>query len=106
VSQILSAVQEGRPLIWWLPQWADALWVWGWSLIGGIIVYGLRSQSLRHAQLLLRLVLALSICVTLLYGICWIFLLQGAWLPLIPAALGIGIAGSVVAYPRFLSQKP
>lgn len=106
VSQILSAVQEGRPLIWWLPQWADALWVWGWSLIGGIIVYGLRSQSLRQAQLLLRLVVALSICVALLYGICWIFLLQGAWLPLIPAALGIGIASGVVAYRRFPSHKP
>jgi CHASE2 domain-containing sensor protein len=105
VSQILSAVQERRPLIWWLPQWADALWVWGWSLIGGIIVYGLRSQNLRQAQLLLQLVLALSICVTFLYGICWIFLLQGAWLPLIPAALGIGSTGGVVAYRRFPSHK-
>jgi CHASE2 domain-containing sensor protein len=31
VSQMLSAVQDGRPLIWWLPQWGDALWVWAWS---------------------------------------------------------------------------
>ena len=105
VSQILSAVQNGRPLIWWLPQWGDALWVLSWSLMGGILVYQLRSQSLRKAQLLLRLVLAVSICITILYGLCWVFLLQGGWLPLVPAALAIPIAGGAIAYPRFPGQK-
>ncbi|HEY9742950.1 MAG TPA: CHASE2 domain-containing protein [Coleofasciculaceae cyanobacterium] len=105
VSQILSAVQNRRPLIWWLPQWGDALWVWGWSLIGGILVYQLRSQSLREAQLLLHLVLAISICVAVLYGLCWVFLLQGGWLPLVPAALAIVLTGSAIAYPRFPSRQ-
>lgn len=101
VSQILSAVENGRPLIWWLPQWGDALWVLSWSLMGGIIVWQVRSQSLRKAQLLLRLVLAVSICVTVLYGLCWVVLLEGGWLPLIPAALAIGLTGGAIAYPRF-----
>jgi CHASE2 domain-containing sensor protein len=105
VSQLLSAVQNRRPLIWWLPQWGDALWVWGWSLIGGILVYQLRSQSLREAQLLLHLVLAISICVAVLYGLCWVFLLQGGWLPLVPAALAIVLTASAIAYPRFPSRQ-
>ncbi|HAA27451.1 MAG TPA: transmembrane sensor domain-containing protein [Cyanobacteria bacterium UBA8553] len=105
VSQILSAVENGRPLIWWLPQWGDALWVLSWSLMGGILVYQLRSQNLRKAQLLLRLVLAVSICVTFLYGLCWVFLLQGGWLPLVPAAFGLVITGVAIAYPRFPAVK-
>jgi CHASE2 domain-containing sensor protein len=98
VSQILSAVQDGRPVIWWLPQWGDALWLWVWSLTGGILVYRLCSQSENKAQSPLRLVLALSISVPGLYGLCWIFLLQGVWLPLVPAALALLITGGAIAH--------
>jgi CHASE2 domain-containing sensor protein len=98
VSQILSAVEDKRPLIWWLPQWGDALWVWAWSLTGGIVVYQLRRRSVASAQAPLRLVLALSISVTVLYGLCWIFLLQGGWLPLVPAALALVTTGCAIAY--------
>jgi hypothetical protein len=87
ISQILSAVEDGRPLIWWLPQWGDALWVWVWSATGGVLVYQVRAQSLRKAQLLLLLVLTVSLCVTVLYGLCWVFLLQGGWLPLVPSCI-------------------
>ncbi|MDF5732258.1 MAG: CHASE2 domain-containing protein, partial [Rhizonema sp. PD38] len=31
VSQILSAVLDGRPLLWGLPFWGEVLWVWSWS---------------------------------------------------------------------------
>jgi CHASE2 domain-containing sensor protein len=105
VSQSLSAVLDGRPLIWWLPEWGDALWVLGWSLTSGVLVYQLRSQSLRNAKLLLLLVLALSLCVTALYGLCWVLLLQGGWLPLIPAALAIVFTGGAIAYPRFPTRQ-
>ncbi len=105
VSQTLSAVLDRRPLIWWLPQWADSLWVWVWSLTAGILVYQLRSQSLRRAQVLILLLLTLSLCATVLYGFCWVFLLQGGWLPLVPAALAIAITGGAVAYPRFPSRR-
>jgi CHASE2 domain-containing sensor protein len=101
ISQLLSAVQDGRPQIWWIPQWGDALWVWSWSMISGILVYQLRSQSLRTAQLLLLLVLMLSICVTVLYGICWVLLLQGGWFPLVPAVFAMVLTGAAVAYLQF-----
>jgi CHASE2 domain-containing sensor protein len=101
ISQLLSAVQDGRPQIWWIPQWGDALWVWSWSMISGILVYQLRLQSLRTAQLVLILVLTLSICVTVLYGICWVLLLQGGWFPLVPAVFAMVLTGAAVAYLQF-----
>jgi CHASE2 domain-containing sensor protein len=95
VSQILSAVEDRRPLIWWLPQWGDALWVWGWSLTGGILVW--QVQSIRKGKSMLRLVLTLSLCVAVLYGLCWVFLIQGGWLPFVPAALALVITGGAIA---------
>jgi CHASE2 domain-containing sensor protein len=89
VSQTLGAVLDNRPLIWWWSQWGDALWVWGWSLTGGIVVCMVRWRSVDQRQSRLRLVLAVSISVMVLYGLCWIFLLQGGWLPLVPAILGL-----------------
>ncbi|GAA6619182.1 CHASE2 domain-containing protein [Scytonema sp. NUACC26] len=103
VSQILSAVEDGRPLIWWLPQWGDALWVWVWSLTGGVLVWQVRVRSTRPVVRRLYLVLVLSISVTFVYGICWVFLLQGGWLPLVPAVLALVSTGGIIACISFQS---
>jgi CHASE2 domain-containing sensor protein len=106
VSQLLSSVMDGRPQLWWLPQWGDALWVWAWSLIGGMLVWQVRSQSTYKAQSSLYLVLTLSICVIVLYGLCWVVLLQGGWLPLVPTALALVVTGGVIAYiPLPIQQR-
>ncbi|PSB41691.1 transmembrane sensor domain-containing protein [Cyanosarcina cf. burmensis CCALA 770] len=104
VSQILSAVLDSRPPIWWLPQWGDALWVWVWSLTGGILIYQLhwRRDKVRSP---IQLVLVLSISFAGLYGLCWCFLLQGGWLPLVPAELALLITGGAIAYIPFPTQK-
>ncbi|MDJ0595762.1 MAG: CHASE2 domain-containing protein [Pleurocapsa sp. MO_226.B13] len=44
VSQIFSAVEDNRPLLWWLPWWGDALWICFWSFAGGVIIY----RQLQH----------------------------------------------------------
>ncbi len=104
VSQILSAVLDDRPLIWWLPQWGDGLWIWVWSLTGGMLVYQLRWRR-GKARSPLHLVMALGISVAVLYGICWVFLLQGGWLPLVPAALTLVTAGGAIAYIPFPTRN-
>jgi CHASE2 domain-containing sensor protein len=79
VSQILSAVENQRFILWFFPQWGDALSIWFWSLIGGIISWRFR--------LLLRLGLIGGATVSL-YGICFISLLvKGCLLPLVPSLL-------------------
>ncbi|MEM1241638.1 MAG: CHASE2 domain-containing protein [Cyanobacteria bacterium P01_H01_bin.26] len=91
ISQILSAVIEDRSLVWVLPQWhrlqwGDGLWVWVWGLVGGLLVWQMRSVWL--------LTLAGAMAVWGLYQICLLTFVRGGWLPLVPALLTlVGTAG-------------
>ncbi len=88
-SQIISAVLDQWLIIWVLPYWGDILWIWGWCLVSGVIVWRMRS-------------LLLQICVivttdVVLYGVCaTILLTQGAWLPLIPSSFAVIFGGATV----------
>ncbi|MEB3181996.1 MAG: CHASE2 domain-containing protein [Nostocaceae cyanobacterium] len=97
VSQIISAVEDGRPQIWWLPQWGDAVWVWVWSLSGGMVVYVVRLRNFRNPRFSLQLMLTLGVSVSILYGLCWLVLLQGGWLPLVPTVLALLGTGGAIA---------
>ena len=99
VSQMLGAVLDGRSLIGTLPQWenwqwGDWLWVLAWGWGGGYLGYAVRKQR-RWLMLVILGGLAL-------YGVCWLALLNGLWLPLMPTA--IAALGTTV-WQR-LSQPP
>ncbi len=97
VSQMLKAVLDGRPLLWIWPAWGEALWVWGWSMLGGILVWRIRNP--------LRLVLAGAATLGVLYGVSFSLLVHGGWMPLVPTALALVITvGSTVAYTA--SREP
>lgn len=102
VSQILSAVLDKRPLIWVWEQWSESLWIWGWSIVGGILA--LRWRSLLHLELAIVLALAT------LYGLCFLILTQGGWVPLVPSALVLIATGGSVAVYKYVdfynSSKP
>ncbi|MGB7442754.1 MAG: CHASE2 domain-containing protein [Coleofasciculaceae cyanobacterium] len=107
VSQILSTVLDERPLIGWLPEWGNVVWVWVWSLTGGMIVWQLKWRSVCKERSPLLLVLGLSMGVGILYGVCWVFLLQGSWLPFVPAVLGLIVTGGAIAFSRApIQQQP
>ena len=90
-SQILSTVLDDRPLLWWWPQWGEVLWIGGWSLMGGLLVWGVRSP--------LKVSIGVLIGLGGLYGVCWMLFLQGGWIPLIPAAWALGLTtSSLMAY--------
>lgn len=103
ISQIISAVLDQRSLLWWLPQWLEAVWIGCWAWLGGVLVWMWRSPF-PHGHLPLRtnraaLKLGLTICLSLvvLHGVCLTFLLWGGWLPLVPAALAFIISSGSVA---------
>lgn len=97
VSQIISAVLEGRRMLWWLPAWGETLWVWGWSFVGGILVWRLRSPHLGGA--IATALIALS-------ALCFVVLLLGGWIPLVPSALALLLtSGSLVAYTIFQNRQ-
>ncbi|MBR8835091.1 MAG: CHASE2 domain-containing protein [Stigonema ocellatum SAG 48.90 = DSM 106950] len=82
VSQLLSAVLDGRPLLWTWSFWGEVIWVWEWSLVGGFFAWYLRRPA--------YLYLAGGVAIASLYGICLVALIQVAgWLPFIPSALAL-----------------
>ncbi|HEY9830438.1 MAG TPA: CHASE2 domain-containing protein, partial [Stenomitos sp.] len=92
VSQIISAVLEQRPLIKFWSWWWEVLWIWSWSLIGGVLVWRLQS---------IRLLIVGGVTLGILCGLSYYLLIQGYWVPLIPSALAIvATGGSVVAYSK------
>ncbi|WP_193199196.1 CHASE2 domain-containing protein [Nostoc sp. MG11] len=81
LSQILSAVLDRRPLLWWWSGWMEALWVWGWSFIGGITAW--------YYSKPLHLGLALVVTLLTLFGLCFSIFTLAGWIPLIPSALAL-----------------
>ncbi|MEI2578563.1 CHASE2 domain-containing protein [Scytonema sp. PRP1] len=91
VSQILSAVLDGQPLLWVLPFWGEVFWVWSWSCVGGTIAWRFRSIPTCG--------LASGVALMGLYGLCYCLLIQGCWVPLVPSAFAVIVTGgSVVAF--------
>ena len=90
VSQLLSAVLDQRPLLWAWPQWIDGLWVWGWSVVGGFLAWGLRRTS--------SLSLGIGSAIIVLTIGCLLGLILGVWLPLIPAGLALLLTGGKFVY--------
>ncbi len=88
ISQILSAVEDNRTLLWWLPQWGDTILVFLFSTTGGIIIW--------YWQNPIHQTVAVSSAVIILYIVCWFALTKGSWLPLIPLMLALLVTSGVV----------
>ena len=83
VSQIISAVLDNRLLIWTLSELNEIIWIFCWSLTGGLLVWSLSSSRL-------KIIAITAVNVAILYGTCWLFLVvNSAWLPLVPVALAL-----------------
>lgn len=90
ISHILSAVEDGRPLLWWWSWWVEALWVWGWSLVGGMIAW-------RYSKPM-YLGLAVAGALLTLFGICFGIFTHAGWIPLVPPALTLILTAMAVVW--------
>ncbi len=90
VSQILSAVLDQRPILWVLPSWGDIIWIWGWTVVGSMSVWRVRSLPRQGCVIVATVVV--------LYGVCAIALTQGLWIPFIPSAFAVVAGGVVVLF--------
>lgn len=89
ISQLISAVEDGRPLIWVWPQWAEALCIAMGAIAGSLLAW--RWTSLQLALVVILTAIALTVA-------AWATLLAGGWLPLVPTLVGLG--GSAVVTAR------
>jgi CHASE2 domain-containing sensor protein len=87
VSQIISAVEDNRPLFWWWPAWLETIWVLGWSLVGMAIAVFIRKPLYLGFSVLIGLIVIFQSC-------CIIFM-QSGWIPLIPSALAFILASTL-----------
>ncbi|BAY08341.1 CHASE2 domain-containing serine/threonine-protein kinase [Calothrix sp. NIES-2098] len=98
VSQILSVVLNKQPLFWFLPSWGEVLWIWGWTLVGGLIAW-----RIQHP---VGLGLAEATTLVALFGSNFVIFTQAGWFPVVSPALGlIAAAGSVLAYTAYQSKQ-
>lgn len=89
VSQIVSAVLDGRPMLnVWADEW-EYLWIVAWGILG--IIFG----RIIHSPLKILLFVAIaSIC---LIGVCYGLLIFGWWIPVVPAILTLVFNSVVLA---------
>ena len=97
LSQLLSAVLDGRPLIRGLPQWrsfqwGDWLWILGWTGLGT----GIGSLLGWNRRSWLMLSSAVLVATFALYQVCRLLLNQGIWLPLVPSVFAFMISVTLV----------
>jgi CHASE2 domain-containing sensor protein len=79
VSQILSAVENKRPLLTVLSEWENFIWIFVWSFVGGLIVWRIPSY--------INVIIITGVVIFLLYISCFILFIIGFWVPLVPPIL-------------------
>ncbi|MGL6338616.1 MAG: CHASE2 domain-containing protein, partial [Waterburya sp.] len=85
ISQIVSAVLDGRSLLKvWSDEW-EYLWIFVWGFIG--IALGRLFQSPW------KIFLGLGILSTGLILVCYLLLLEGWWIPVVPTLLALSLNG-------------
>ena len=98
ISQILSAVLNNERLFWFLPGWAEVIWIGGWSVVGGFLAW-----RIRHP---LGLGLAEVTSMAVLFGASFVIFTQAGWFPVISPALGLVLtAVGVLALSAYNSEE-
>ena len=87
-SQIISAVLDGRPLIWWFPEWIESFWIVIWSMIGGMVSSRYSSKNLR--------VIAIVSSLTILWISSYLLLIFGGWIPVVSPTLTLLVTAAIV----------
>ena len=95
VSQLLSAVLDNRPLLTPLSLAQQAGWVWVWAAVGGFLsLWKLKGKEIR--QFINRLSIRLLMAIAFLYGLTFLSLIRGYWLPFVSLVLALVLSSLLV----------
>lgn len=87
-SQILSAVLDKRPLIWYWNSWWKAIWIEFWAIIGGLLAIKILNPW--------RLLFTIIISLLAIFAICWVVFTFSGWIPFVPSVLTLLITTFIV----------
>ncbi len=94
VSQLLSSALDGKPIVWFLPNWIEMLWIASCGAIGGMIAW----QIQHPLKLGLGVILGVGGIVAIGFGLFhW-----GGWIPVAAPVLTFTIALSGVVASKLL----
>ncbi len=95
--QLLRAAIDGvKPMSWW-PEWAEILWIAGFTVAGGALSLGLRSPW--------RLAPALGLLLGALHLVVWQSFMHGTWLLLAAPAIGCFVTATfVTSFTAYLER--
>ncbi len=106
VSQILSAVETNRSLLWSVPEVAEMAWIllsaWATALLLGF------GQPQKVSQIWTRAALTIGLLSSGTALVCYGMILQGAWIPWIPSVITIVLTSSILSIttqPNFLKSS-
>jgi CHASE2 domain-containing sensor protein len=88
ISQLLNAALNNRSLFWFWPEPLEILWIGGWAVVAGSLVW-----CVRHP---LWLGLGAIAILTTVTAACFFLFIQQGWVPLIAPVLVIGTTGAIV----------
>ncbi|MBW4560152.1 MAG: adenylate/guanylate cyclase domain-containing protein [Mojavia pulchra JT2-VF2] len=101
ISQILSTVLDGRPLIKTLPELWEWLWILLWSGVGANLIWQLRYTG-GLSKLSFHKVVAPFLAAIALIGMTFLAFLGGWWIPVVPPLLAL--VGSAIAVTAYLAK--
>ncbi|WP_228057611.1 EAL domain-containing protein [Tychonema sp. LEGE 07203] len=94
LSQILTAVLQGRSVFWVWPEGAEILWDGFWAVLGGVVAW-----RIGHP---LRAGLVVGAALMGLLGMSLAIFTAGGWVPLVSPAVGLVVTGAGVSAYRKL----
>ncbi len=104
ISQLLSAALDNRPLLKPLSRSQQIGWVSTWAIVGGFLAFW-QWPSKRKAWAIARIMLSLVGAIALLYGLSFLGLLRGHWLPFVSLALALVSSSILVTIYLFASPQ-
>ncbi|MBD0335682.1 MAG: EAL domain-containing protein [Cyanobacteria bacterium Co-bin13] len=97
ISQLLDGLAGQQAVHRFLPAWGEFLWLLGWVLAAGLVVWTLRRP--------LVLLLGLSLVVALLWAVSWVSLFSFLWVPVFEPLVGLLMAGGLVLAQQALYRS-
>ncbi|HEY9621293.1 MAG TPA: CHASE2 domain-containing protein [Crinalium sp.] len=97
-SQLISAVLDHRPIITVWQGWQNGLWILAWAGVGGTLMAYERLSPWKRLASPLGQLMGGAVALAALTGLSLLLLVQGIWVPLVPAAIALVVTGSIIRY--------